>query len=95
MSDNKNATKIVMGLAEQINVEVNEEDISIAHRLPRKQHENHKKHPTIIVRCINRSKQNEICSNRFRAKDIDNFSVDNMERLYMNENLTQRRKRLQ
>ena len=32
--------------------------------------------------------------NRFKAKEIDNFSVQDMTYLYINENLTQRRKRL-
>ena len=32
--------------------------------------------------------------NRFKAKNIDNFFVKDMTCLYINENLTQRRKRL-
>ena len=77
-----------------------EEDISIAHRLPRKRRLGRIRvnkainHPTIIVRSVSRQKHNEIYANRFRVKDIEGFPFDDMEKLFINENLTQRRKRL-
>ena len=43
---------------------------------------------------VSRLKRNEIYANRFKAKDIEGFPVDGMEKMFINENLTQRRKRL-
>ena len=40
-----------------------------------------------------RLKCNEIYANRFKAKDIEGFPVDAMEKVFINENLTQRRKK--
>jgi len=96
--ENEDVNKITMELAKQLEVDLVEEDISIAHRLPRKRPHGRigikPKHPTIIVRFISRHKRNEIYANRFKAKNMDEFPVDNMEQFYINENLTQRRKRL-
>jgi len=42
-----------------------------------------------------RYKRNQFYENRFKAKDITEFPVEDMNELYINEkNLTQRRKRL-
>ena len=97
---NEDVTQITMKLASSIGVDLDKEEISIAHRLPQKKRigktrsSNDKKHPTIIVRFVSRTKRNEIYARRFKAKDVETFPVENMENLYINENLTQRRKRL-
>ena len=51
-------------------------------------------HPLTIVRFVNRYKRNEMYENRYKAQDISEFPVDNMTQLYINENLTQKRKQL-
>ena len=97
---NEDVTQITIKLASSIGVDLDKEEISIAHRLPQKKRigktrsNNDKKHPTIIVRFVSRTKRNEIYARRFKAKDVETFPVENMENLYINENLTQRRKRL-
>ena len=47
-----------------------------------------------IVRLVSREKRNEIYANRFKAKDIEGFSIADMKKLCVNKNLKQRRKRL-
>ena len=99
---NEDVTQIALDVAGAIGVDLVEEDISIAHRLPQKRRSTnpqagqHKStaHPAIIIRFISRHKRNEMYENRCKAKEIDNFPVKDMSCLYINENLTQRRKRL-
>ena len=90
-------TQVTKDLVVKLNVDV-EEDISIVHGLPVKNRtgriSNGSEHPTIIIRLVSRQKRNEIYENQFKARDIKEFPVNNMERLYINDNLTQRRKRL-
>ena len=98
--ENEDVTQIVLDLAGTIGVDLEEGDISIAHRLPQKRRSanpragQRKSNPAIIVRFISRYKRNEMYENRFKAKEIDNFPVQDMTYLYINKNLTQRRKRL-
>ena len=47
-------------------------------------------HPTTIVRLVSRQKRNEIYANRFKAKDIEGFSVDDVEKLFISESFTQK-----
>ena len=98
---NEDVTQITLELANSLGVELEEEDISIAHRLPKKERvgktrssNDSKKHSTIIVRFVSRTKRNEIYASRFKAKAIKAFPMDKMEHLFINENLTQRTKRL-
>ena len=86
-------------MASKLDVNLTANDISIAHRLPVKPRLNNESketrcHPGIIVCFISRQKRNEMYSNRMKAKDISDFPVQGMNKLYVNENLTQRRKRL-
>ena len=48
-------------------------------------------YPIIIVRLVSRQKRNEIYANRFKAKDIEGFPLENMEKIFINENFTQKR----
>ena len=45
------------------------------------------RHPTIIVRLVNRLKRNEIYANCSKVKNIADFPVDNMRNLFVYENL--------
>ena len=100
MTKNEDVMQITLDLIKKLEVDIEEEDISITHRLPRKRRLGRTRankatnHFTIIVRLVNRQKRNEIYENRFKAKNIEGFPVDRTEKLFINENLTQRRKRL-
>ena len=104
LKNNEDITQITLDLAKQLDVELEEEDISIVYRLPPKQHMPRltpkttgkpiNRHPTVIVRFVSRQKRNETYANRFKAKSIEEFPVEGMQNLFVNENLTQRRKQL-
>ena len=98
---NENVTEIILSLASKLDVNLTANDISIAHRLPVKRPRlnseskvTNRHHPRIIVRFISRQKRKEMYSNRMKAKHISDFPVQGMNKLCVNENLTQRRKRL-
>ena len=98
---NENVTEIIWSLANKLDVNLTANDISIAHRLPVKRprmnsesNVTNRCHPGIIFRFISRQRRNEMYSNRMKAKDISDFPVQGMNKLNVNENLTQRRKRL-
>ena len=69
--------QITLDLIKKLDVDIEEEDISIAHRLPRNRRLDRTKenkstnHPTIIFRLISRQKRNEIYANRSKTKDIE------------------------
>ena len=100
MTKNEDVMKITLDLIKKLDVDIEEEDIFITHSLPQKRRLGRTRankatnHPTIIVRLVSRPKRNEIHANRFKAEDIEGFPVDGMEKMFINENLTQRRKRL-
>ena len=86
-----------------LGVDINQNNISTAHRLPQKSNSNRRGEseepsppPGIIARFINRYLRNFIYRKRAAAKNIGNkdFPVAGMQSLYINENLTQSRKRL-
>ena len=97
---NENVTEIILSLASKRDVNLTANDISIAHRLPVKRPRLNsesnvtRRHPGIIVRFISRQKRNEMYSNGMKAKNISDFPLQGMNKLFVNENLTQRRKRL-
>ena len=98
ITKNEDVMKITLDLIKKLDMDIEEEDISIAHRLPQKRRLGRTRankatnHPTTIVRLVSRLKRNEIYANRFEAKDIEGFLVEGMEKVFINENLTQRRK---
>ena len=80
----EDVTQITLDLISKLDVDIKEEDISIAHRLPVKQRYGRTRlkpvnHPTIIVRLISRQMRNEIYDKRFNAKMIEDFPVEGME----------------
>ena len=92
---NENVTDIVIEISKKLDVEVRKSDISIAHRLPPKKfkaNESASRPPTIIAQFTNKRVRNEIFAKRKKAKEMTDFPVDEMTKLYINENLTQFRK---
>jgi len=86
-------------LAKLLNVEISKTDISASHRLPPPLQQDSTKtpdHQTFIARFINRNIRNEIYSKRKAAKTMkaEDFPIHGMNKLFVNENLTQRRKKL-
>jgi len=82
----EDVTQITMELVKSLDIELDAEDISIAHRLPKKQRFGKtrsstvdNKHPIIIVRFVSRMKRNEIYANRIKAKNIKELFVGSIE----------------
>ena len=97
--ENEDVTKIVVELCELLGTEINQSDISIAHRLPDKPAKSVNKKPeppAITARFVSRSLRNEIYGRRKFLKQIDikQFPVAGMKNLYINENLRTSRKAL-
>ena len=94
---NENTNEIIKKLVKKLNITLNDRDISISHRLQRnigsKNPENND-HPPIIVRFTNRAIRNEIYKKRNCIQQISNFEIQGMEKMYINENLTNFRKQL-
>ena len=97
---NENTKEVVQKIAKAMNVQLDEKDISTAHRLshhsvnfqPKNQH------PPIIARFTNRDKRNEIFSKRLKIKTCSNVISTSgtapvlPEKLAIRENLTKYRK---
>ena len=96
--EGENTNEIVTEVAKLIEVDVKPEDISTSHRLPvRSSPDNStRKPPAIIVRLVGRDIRNKIFANRklTRNLDLEKISVKGTEQLFINENLTQQRKKL-
>ena len=102
-TNNENIVNVVVKIGEVLGVDINQNDISTAYRLPQKPHSNRHGEskeppplPRIIARCINGDLRNSTYRKRAATKDIasKDFPVAGIQRLYVNENLTQSRKRL-
>ena len=96
VTETENVIEIVSKVCKLVGVEVNENDISIAHRLPPKRFSKVGDSPAIIARFINRNLRNKIYSKRIIARRLETscFPISGMTKLFINENLTQERKRL-
>ena len=100
--ETENVNDIVIRLVKKFDVSIQDSDISIAHKLPiKKSHpflvKNNsavEKHPPIIVRFVKRTLRNEIYSKRQQSRSFSDFPVAKMKHQFINENLTQVRKRL-
>ena len=93
----ENVKKIVLDLVKKLDVDISESQISIAHRLPIKHVQNVAKpsaHPSIIARFTNADIRNEIYSKRRKVRDFSSFPIPEMTSLFINENLTQSKKKL-
>ena len=87
-------TEIVMKICNTIGVSLERKEVSIAHRLPKKRNED--KPPAIIAKFISAETRNNIYKKRKQSRNLDKniFPIAGMMNLYINENLTQSRKRL-
>ena len=97
---NENTNKIVMEVANLLNVEIFPEQVSTSHRIASRtnKHKDSESQPPppIIARFVNRDVPNELCYNPKLANNLDlkGFSVEGTQRIFINENLTQARKKL-
>ena len=98
-NSNENVDEIVVEVAKLIGVEIKQDDISVAHRLPEKNKVHNSdsrsvrtKPPTIIARFVGRGTRNAIYKRRSAARNVKDFSIANARSVYVDENLTQRKK---
>ena len=96
---NENTNSIVIEVAKLLNVVVPSDHISTSHRIPKKPNHSTKDSvcpPSIIVRFTNRDTRNKMFANRkfIRNLNLKQFSVPGTEKIFINENLTQTRKKL-
>ena len=88
----ENDINIVVDIAKMLNVDANFSDISIAHRSPPKRHKQSdgltQLPPTIIAQFTNKRIRNAIYSRRKEAKNIKDFPVPEMTKLFVTENFT-------
>ena len=96
LTENEDAIELVTKISNLVGVDVKKSDISTAHRLPPKRHAKVADPPAIIARFINRNLRNEIYGKRIAAKHLKetDYPISGMKKLFINENLTQERKRL-
>ena len=82
-------------ISKKLGVDIQKHDISTALRMPKRFRRNSNP-PAIIARFMNRDVRNEIYKNRITAKNTakEEFPVARMSKLYVNENLTNARKKL-
>ena len=89
-----------MEVAKLLNVEISSEQISTSHRIASRtnKHKDNQSRPSppIIARFVNRGVRNELYYNRKLAHNLDlkGFSVEGTHRIFINESLTQARKKL-
>ena len=72
-SENEVVPKLAVEISELLGVEINQKNVSVAHRLPAKNNSDDSKKPdppAIIARFVSRSVRNEIYNNRKFAKTI-------------------------
>ena len=98
VQDGEDTNAVVMEVAKLLDVDILPSHISTSHRLPKKigQNGNVIRTPPIIVRFTNRDIRNKLYANRkqTRTLDLKKFSVNDTKKIFINENLTQSRKRL-
>ena len=88
---NENTNHIIKAMAKKLNMDLKENDISTSHRLPKSSSNNP---PIITARFTNRDIRNLIFQKRKNLIGVRNFGIDGMKNLFINENLTPRRKKL-
>ena len=97
-NDKEDVVDIVIKVSKALGVDLEKKDISTAHRLSAKRNntgEDKKNEPAaVIARFVSRDVRNSIFKRRSNARKLSEFPITGMEKLYVNENLTKRRKRL-
>ena len=88
--------ELVVKMSQPLGVLVNKNEISTAHRLRPKRVAKANEPPAITARLINRNLRNLIYSKRTAPRRVleKDFPVPGMKNLFINENITQERKRL-
>ena len=86
LNPNENTNHIIKTMAKKLNIDLKENDISTSHRLP--------KSSSVIARFTNRDIRNLIFQKRKNLIGVRDYGIDGMENLFINENLTPRRKKL-
>ena len=89
---------LVVKIGKLVGANIKPSDISTAHRFPPKRYSKISKPPAIIARFISHNVRNDIYQKRVALRDASetDLPVPRMEKakLFINENLTQARKRL-
>ena len=88
-NQNKNTNYIIKAMAKKLNIDLKDNDISTSHRLPKSSSNNH---PIIIARFTNRDAKNLIFQKRKKLIGVRDYGIDGMTSLFINKNLTPRRK---
>ena len=90
----EDVSQLVIDVDEKIGVKLQRADISVAHRLPTKPGRDKNGPNTVIARFVKREVRNEIYYKRYLLKEInDDNHDDSQKRFYINEKLTQKRKK--
>ena len=90
VSPNENTNELIKEVAQKLNVRLLDSDISSSHRIPAM----NRKYPAIIVKFSNKDKRNIIFRNRRNLHGKKNYSISGVTTIYINENLTQRKRNL-
>ena len=85
---NENINFIIKSMTKKLNIDLKDEDISTSHCFPSTSNN----HPIIVARFTSRDIRNNIYQKRKNLISVRNFEIAGMEKLYINENLTPRRK---
>ena len=99
LKEGKNTNEIVIKVAKMLNVSLSSDQISTSHRLQTRLKPKNSEpaaSPPIIVRFLSRDVRNQLYANRKLARTVNlqEFSLQGAENIYINENLTQSRKKL-
>lgn len=87
---NENTNHIIKSMVKNLNIDLKDSDISTTHRLKAVGN----KTPGIIVRFTNRDIRNQIFHKKRNLVGVRNFGIDGMTNLFINENLTPRKRKL-
>ena len=87
---NEDTNHIVKQMVKKLNIELTDRDISTSHRLPAAGD----RPPGIIARFTQRGIRNRIYQKRARLVGVKDFGIKGMTALYINENLTPKKRSL-
>ena len=85
---NKNTNYIIKAMAKKLNIDLKDNDISTSHCLPKSLNN----HLMIIATFTNRDVRNLIFQKRKNLFGVQDYDIDGMTNLSINENLTPRKK---
>ena len=99
LKEGENTNEIVIKVARMLNVSLSSDQISTSRRLQTRLKPKNSEpaaSPPIIVRFLSRDVRNQLYANRKLAStaNLQEFSLQGAENIYINENLTQSRKKL-